>query len=205
MVITALKKSKSNRYLLVVDGKKIGLLYASELKKYSLQEDAEIDENTLNELYGIMLVRAKKYVFHLLAKRDYTIHEIRGKLEKNELDDTLVDAAIVYFKDLGYLDDAVYASRFIRTYSQTKSLKQIRYQLAQKGISRESLEDALNEAPVNDEGSARRHFDKKRDAMQRRYGEVDYKKIGDYLMRKGYEYAIVSELIKEDKDKSHST
>lgn len=198
MRITALEPSGRGKLLLQVDSRVLGGLYRGEVEKLSLEEGMEIDGELYRQLCRLLVDRGKRRVFHLLGRKDYTIAEILAKLRKGRLDEGLAGEVAGYFISLGYLDDAAYTAKYLRAWRDTRSLKQIRFDLSRKGIDRSILDEALKEEPVDEMASAARLYEKKKQALARRDPEVDPRKVGEYLMRKGYSYAVVGELMRRD-------
>jgi regulatory protein len=58
------------------------------------------------------LQHALELAYRYLARRDRTVTEVRGRLEAEQLEDEVVDAAVRELEEHGYLDDARYAQRF---------------------------------------------------------------------------------------------
>jgi regulatory protein len=58
------------------------------------------------------LQHALEVAYRFLGRRDRTVAEVRGRLEAEEIEAEVVDAAIAELSRQGYLDDARYALRF---------------------------------------------------------------------------------------------
>ncbi|MGE4427249.1 MAG: regulatory protein RecX [Solirubrobacteraceae bacterium] len=56
---------------------------------------------------------AATVAYRFLAKRDRTVAEVRTRLERDASPVEVVDAVLAEMLELGYLDDARYASRFV--------------------------------------------------------------------------------------------
>ena len=104
-----------------------------------------------------MQKRAKLRCMHLLEKRDYTEKELRQKLTagKTEYTQEEMDIAIDYVKSFHYVDDGIYACKYIEAMSSRKSRRQIEQELylkekqkmyaflARKGFCPENIQRAL--------------------------------------------------------------
>jgi regulatory protein len=58
------------------------------------------------------LQHALDVAYRYLGRRDRTVAEVRGRLEGEQVDAGVIDAALAELQDQGYLDDARYAQRF---------------------------------------------------------------------------------------------
>lgn len=134
------------------------------------------------------LKRAKLRCMHLLESRDYTEKQLRDKLKmgKTPYTEEEIDGAIAYVKSYHYVDDGRYARKYIECMGARKSRRQITQELYQKGVDRELVEAAFDEAEEIQEEALikgwmeKKHFDPENADIkerQRMYG---------FLMRKGF-------------------
>lgn len=133
--------------------------------------------------------RAKLRCMHLLEKRDYTEMELRRKLQQGRTPYTEeeIDSAIEYVKGYHYVDDGRYAGKYIECMSSRKSRRQIEQELAQKGVDRELVQLAFEEAdeiPEDEQIEAwmrKRHYDpESADPKERQ-------RMYAFLARKGFQ------------------
>jgi len=82
-----------------------------------------------------------------LARRAYSVHEMRKWLERRAESRSLADAALVRLKERGYLDDARYARQFARTRVEGRRLGRFRVarDLRARGVPDRHIEAALDE------------------------------------------------------------
>ena len=132
-----------------------------------------------------------KYV--LYKKR--TEKEIRQKFA--EYDENLLDDAIEYLKEAGYINDTAYVERSIKEFMALKNLsvKELVYKLQAKGVSKSEIEDyvsANKEELVNYEvQSAKNIIYKKQQLMEK-------EEIEEYLYKKGYMSETVNLAFEEE-------
>ena len=113
----------------------------------------------------------------------------------------MIDRAVDYVKSFGYLDDARYAENFVRSRQGTKSRKEIRAALMQKGVSAELAEQAFESCYEDggEEEAVRSIFRKKRfDPMTAE--ESEKQRIYGYLARKGFKYETIRQVIQNYED-----
>ena len=132
-----------------------------------------------------------KYVIY--KKR--TEREIRQKFI--EYEGSLLDDAIEYLKDAGYINDEEYIERSIKEFVALKNLsvKELVYKLQAKGVSKSAIEDYVSEHKeelVNYEiQSAKNIIYKKQKLMEK-------EAIEDYLYKKGYMSETVNIAFEEE-------
>lgn len=91
------------------------------------------------EEFDNLKTKILKYIMY--KKR--TEREIRQKF--SSFDENMVEDAIEYIKEAGYIDDYKYVERAINEFVNinTLSIKEIKYKLMKKGISKDIIEDYL--------------------------------------------------------------
>lgn len=142
--------------------------------------------------------RAKLRCMHLLEKRDYTEKQLRDKLRmgKTAYTEEQIEEAIAYVKSYHYVDDARYASQYIECISSRKSKRQIAQELYQKGVDRELVELAFEEAgeiPEEEQIRAwlvKKHYDPESADIK------ETQKMYAFLMRKGFQGSEISRVLK---------
>lgn len=140
--------------------------------------------------------KAKLRAMRLLERMDRTEAQLRRKLREDAYPEDVIDAAIQYVASFGYIGDAGYARRFVQSRQQSKSKREIREALMQRGVSKELIDQALEEGYEDvDESEAicrllrKRHFDAETAT------DVEKKKMMSYLLRKGFRYEDVLKIL----------
>jgi regulatory protein len=142
------------------------------------------------------LQRALNLSYAYLNRRDRTVSEVRGHLERQGIATELVDAAIRTLIDQSFLDDARFARLFV---SDKRELEQwgserITRGLLSRGIERELAEPAvLRPDHPDDEPS---ELDRALALLRRRFptplqDERQRERAFGVLIRKGYDSELV--------------
>ena len=97
-------------------------------------------------------------------------------------------------KDHGYVDDREYGRRYVEFHSERKSRRQIQYELQQKGLPGELIQEILEEEPVNEEAQIWNYIRKKR-LNPEELGPKERGKLMGALGRKGFSYEAVSRVL----------
>lgn len=166
-------------------------LYLGEIKKYRIEEGQELSQETYDEiLYQILYRRARERVLHLLKSSDKTEQELRRKLREGSYPEEAICQAIEFAKNYRYVDDDGYTRRYVEYYKNSKSRRQILYDLKQKGIPQETAVDFLQENPVDELAQARKLLEKRR-YDSREASPEERRKQAAYLARKGFPYEVI--------------
>ena len=147
----------------------------------------------------IAAIRILKYRFNSTA-------ELRRKLRAKGFDREAIDAALARLKDENWLDDERFAGAYVRTrVLKSKGRLRIRRELMSAGVDDETIANAVG-ANVNadDEHERATAIARKRlPNLVRRYGaDVARNKLTGYLLKQGYDAALVRDIVKEMRDLS---
>ncbi|MBQ4232784.1 MAG: RecX family transcriptional regulator, partial [Lachnospiraceae bacterium] len=99
----------------------------------------------------ILIPRCKKRALHLLEKQDRSEKNLRDKLKEGGYSSDIIDIAIAYINDYGYLDDARMAASHIRFYQDSRSRMRLKQDLMAKGINSDVIDRVLEEEYTADE------------------------------------------------------
>ncbi|MCI8374214.1 MAG: regulatory protein RecX [Lachnospiraceae bacterium] len=143
--------------------------------------------------------RAKHRALYLLERCDRTEQELRTKLSRS-YEPEIVEEAIRYVKQYGYIDDKRYALNYLKSRGQIKSRRQVEQELLyKKGISRDILEEASQETEAQDEGLLIRRWMEKKHFSPETATLEEQRRLYLFLMRRGFRSEdILREFKRED-------
>lgn len=160
---------------------KIGLLSVMDMDN----EDIMLNSDNGRRL----LDRARRYC----AVEERCPYDVRRKLTEWGADEGEKDAVVTRLEADGYLDEGRYA----RAYCESKMLRggwgrqKVRYELRQKGVSREAIEEGVASVPQEEYMAALRR------QVEKRLGEGVLElddKTKAYLLRRGYGWGEMGKL-----------
>ena len=135
---------KGNRTQVFVDNSSF-LLYKGEMRKYHIEPDMELEDETYREILEVLYKRAKERALYLLDDSYKTEKQIRDTLKGGCYPESIINNVIIYLTEYGLVDDLRYAKLYIEYKSSSKSKKQIVQDLYVKGIQKKNyLSDITN-------------------------------------------------------------
>ena len=139
--------------------------------------------------------QAKTKVLKYILYKKRTENEVKMKFGRIMQEELLTDV-IDYLKDAGYIDDNEYVRKEMNQICTLKnlSIKEIKYKLMSKGISKDKIEDYISqnidEMLEYEERSASNIFFKKSATMEK-------DEIKNYLTKKGYNSESIKKTMEE--------
>lgn len=136
-----------------------------------------------------------------LSYRPRSEKEVRDKLIKIKTPEILIEEIIKKLRDYKFLDDLEFAKMFARERSilKHKPVRVIKFELKQKGISEDLIEEVLTDSKEEE-----KDLEKAKEIIQKkiiRYKGLDsYKireKLSRFLVSRGFDYDTIKEAIDE--------
>lgn len=197
--ITELKQGVKNqdRVNVHVNGKFSFSLDISQVVDFGIKIGREISVEELEELkkaseFGKLYQRTLEWVL----LRPHSEKECRDYLYKKifekKLDKNYIDRIIEKLKSKNYLNDVRFAEYYVENRFSKKgvSSKRLRMELIKKGISKDIIEETLAGSERNDAEEIKKMIAKKRSKYP------DDEKLTAYLVRQGFQYDLVRELVR---------
>jgi len=146
--------------------------------------------------------RALAGATRLLAARDRSCAELARALSRRDHDREAIDWAIGVMRDQGLLDDAAYAKRRARSIAASKpsGRRYIESKLRAKGLGREEINDALDEAleGVDQRAAAERLARRAAATLPESLGrDARVRRLTGRLARRGFEPDLVRRVVEE--------
>ncbi len=197
MEVLSLVKLTKGRAKICLAGGTDFVLYKKEYESYGIEEGKELSDLEYQEIVTeILIPRCKKRALHLLEKQDRSEKNLRDKLKEGGYSEEIIDIAIDYINDYGYLDDARMAASHIRFYQDSRSKQRLKQDLIGKGISSEVIDRVLEEEYTADESSLierlmeKKHYDKENASYE------DRAKMYRFLAGRGFSSDSINRVLK---------
>lgn len=187
--ITKLEDYK-NRIKVFLDDESQFLLYKGEVRKFQLEEDKEIDDDTYKEIYDLLFKRARERALYILDDAYKTEKQIVDKLAAGFYPEAIIERVITFLKKYDMINDLRYAKLYIEYKCSSKSKKEISQNLYIKGISRDIIDLAFEECEYTDEESLNKII-AKRIGRYDLNNKSDIQKLYRYLVGKGFSFTDI--------------
>ncbi len=172
--------------LAIQEGLKSGLFLSVEEQQALLEKQEE--------------GRARVIALNYVSYQARTVEEVRRKLREKGYENDIIDDAIEYLNEFGYLDDEAYARAYVRSKFSGSGYgpRRLSTDLTKRGVDRSVVDNVLSDAFEDDElkeaalQKGRKRWaalDRETDPRKRR------KKVMDFLVRRGFDYALASEVV----------
>ncbi len=194
MLITRIEKSKNKRYRVYGDDTFLFSLYGKELKRYGIEEKAELSEDVIEAIREEILVkRARERALYLLERRPMTVYMLRTKLRDNDYTEDVIHRTIQFLEEYHYLDDAEYVRMYVAAYAHKKSRRQMEYELLRKGVDRESIQAFFDEYEFSEQECLLRQFEKYTKGKNLQ-DPIVRQKVFRYFYSKGFDVSVLEKV-----------
>lgn len=199
MIITQIEWISKTKAKVFLNDAFAFVLLISELRELNLSKGDDIDDELYEHIMqDYLFKRAKLKAMQLLNARDYTEYELRTKLKRDLFPEYAVEQAIAYVASYHYIDDERYTRYYIEYHSEGQSRQVLRQKLLGKGISLELINQCLESVELNEKDTIRQLLMKKYGMRCIEDPAVEKKATG-YLLRKGYTYHDIREVMQDMK------
>ncbi len=143
---------------------------------------------------------ARAIALRHLDRRDLTAVEVRNKLAAKGVDDEIAEAVVLRFIEAGLLDDRRYALRYAEARQSSRSVSRavVRRELQRKGVDPDLVDEAASGLDDESEYRTARDFAERRArSLGRHPREVQYRRLGGALARKGFPPSLVHRVLGE--------
>ncbi len=188
-----LQKNDNTRFSLFSGDEYIMSVSAENLAKYGYGE-FEISDEDLKELMEKEdIEKAYKRALRYTSKSLKSSKEVIDYLYKHKISPDLHEEIISRLKDLGLLDDERYLEIYLEekfNYSSDGSIK-IKNKLYQKGFKSTDVDPHLHKFKEIEFENLKKLIENRRNSRKKE----DKNKLIRFLLSKGYEYSMISEVI----------
>ncbi len=140
--------------------------------------------------------KAKSFAVKRLVMRHYTQKELELKLRSAGFDDGAIVRTITELQSLGYINDELYARKFIndRLKLKPKAKRFLRYELMKKGITAEMADTLLGEYKIDECKTAEMLLRKKFCKFDLTDNKIRMRAY-NFLKNRGYDENIIKALL----------
>lgn len=199
-IITSIKSQKNKNRVNIYLDNKFG--FGIDLDNFVLLKLKIGQELTDNEITKIIKksefqkILEKLYKFATLRPR--SVKEITDYLSRKKVSKVIWSDLFSPLKNYHLVDDTAFARWWVdqrQTYSP-KSLRVLIQELRLKGISKEIIQDTLQDSQIDEKDIALSHLQKRRLHWQALPEEKRPQKMLEYLIRQGFTFEVAGKAVK---------
>lgn len=190
------QKHKQRRYSIFIDDKFAAGVDEQVVINFYLREGKEITPEELRELVqSEEKHEVKQKALNLLSYRARSKKELIDKLKQKEYDTKYINEVIAELEKLGLLNDLEYAKLWIESYKNSYGKFRLKNGLKEKGISEETINQALVDTNVSELDTAK-HIAEKWKRLHSKLPEKEAKqRLMGFLARRGISYDTIQDII----------
>ena len=139
--------------------------------------------------------REKTRVLRYILYKKRTEQEVRTKFV-NIIEENMLDDIIEYLKEANYIDDKEYIRKTINNFIALKnlSIREIKYKLLAKGLSKNDIEDYIYE---NKEELEEYEINSASNIIYKKSTTMEKDEIKQFLLKKGYKSENINKAMEE--------
>lgn len=201
--VTKIGRQKNNpeRYNIYLDEKYAFAVDEGTLIRFGLTKGKVLEQFDIDELtYEDEIAKAFNKALHFLSFQMRSEYEVKKKLLDAGHGEAVVLEAIRKLERLGFLNDETYSKALLETKKRTasKGPRAIKQDLIKKGIAKDLQEQVLETFTQEEQLEiALKLAEKEVRSSSKRTPMQTKQKIQDVLMRKGYSFSIIQEVLEQ--------
>lgn len=166
----------------------LAMITAAGLRRGQELSPEDIDRLQAEDNYE----RAKQSAFNFVSYRPRSINELRRNLGRKKYDEKTIERVIARLLELEMLDDQEFASYWVeqRETFKPRSRRALRYELYQKGVSREIIDEKVD--GIDEDAAAYRAGHQRADRWANVGKDQFRQKMNRFLQRRGFNYNVIA-------------
>lgn len=197
--IEAQKKSE-DRVNVYVNDEFFMAIFKELVFTFNLKKGDEIEQEHLQSiLKDEMFIKGKNKALSIISKADQSEKKIREKLSA-DFEEDVIDRVIDFLKEYNFINDTILAQKIVNTNVNLNKCgkNRIKQNLYNKGIDKESIDDAVSEIDSDVEFENAMYLAKKRyERVKKEDKRKVYQKISQHLAYKGFNYDIIKRVLNQ--------
>lgn len=145
------------------------------------------------------LANAKKYALKLLSYKNRSEKELKDRLNKKGISESVASSTLKCLKEAGLIND-FYLAEVLKEEALTRKLlsqNSAKRFLLNKGIPNDIVDIIFDKNEQTDIDNARKIVEKKLKILKSQPPQVIKKRLYNILLRKGYSYETIMKILRE--------
>ncbi|HIX15424.1 MAG TPA: recombination regulator RecX [Candidatus Hungatella pullicola] len=197
MIVTHIVPVNKHRSRVFFEEEPAFVLSNGDIGRLGLKEGGNLDEKAYKGIIReILCPEALRKAVDILKTADRTEQELERKLRESGYPDSAVNYALQYLKNRHYVDDEGFGRRYMEYRTKGKSKRQIQFELQQKGLDGQLIDQLMEESPVDEERQIRDYI-RKRGWEPEKMSLEKRRKAMASLARKGFHFEAVAKIFRD--------
>lgn len=202
-IITKIEIGKRNkeRANIYIDGEFSFSISLELVYKENLKANEHIDIEKLKNLAGEdNYIRCKNSAIKIVERSYKSQKEMKEKLILKGYDERTIERTLQFLKEYNLLNDENYAKMYVKDKVKREGTRKIKYTLIKKGIDDNLIEEELSKVLSEDIKEVALELAVKKYNILKKREDDKYRlsqKLYRFLMTKGYDFDLISEVVKE--------
>lgn len=171
-----------------------GLVYSNNITKGEPVDKVNLENIISEDNY----IKAKNASLHFLESSFKSAKQVVDKLVLKEYDVKTIDRVMKFLKEYEFIDDKRFVELFIKEKVRSSGKNKIKFTLIKKGLPEELINEGLDTITSEQQSLIALKLGEKKIAILFK-SEKDtrklYKKTADYLVRNGFDFEIVNDVL----------
>lgn len=190
---------RSSRRSIYIDGQFTLAVDESVIAELGLRVGQPLKEDDLESIIRAdKLCNAKQKVLRLLEYRPRSRVELQRRLTRAGFANEIIEETLRHLENLGLIDDVAFSKNWVNYRLRKNAIgsRRIRWELRQKGIPSELVEEALATAERSDELETALQAASRRLTKYAGLDEsIKRQRLTAYLQRQGFEWETISQVL----------
>ncbi|MBU3128137.1 recombination regulator RecX [Clostridium tagluense] len=166
---------------------------------HNITKGATIEKEGLQDIIDEdNYIKGKNCALHFLERSFKSAKQVVDKLTIKEFDIKTIDRVMEFLKQYDFVDDKRFVDLFIKEKIKSTGKNKIKFTLLKKSLPKELIKEALNKITSEEQLQVALLLGERRMATLAKSEKNAlklYKKTWDYLVRNGYDFGIVNEVL----------
>ena len=197
--ITSIKPQKNKKRVNIYLDDKFGFgLDLENFVKLGLKAGQELSEDEIEEIVkSAEFTKTYEKLLKFAMLRPRSSWEIHKWFSKHKVHESIRGKLVGKLEKLELVDDYKFAKWWVeqRLLFKLKSKRELIFELRNKGIDKNIIDDVIDESGLNEYENARKLLEKNRYKWDKHEDLAKRKKMSEYLLRKGYSWSAVKKAV----------
>lgn len=193
------QKKNKDRVNIYIDGEYAFPCNSEVIFRHNIKIGQIVDADNLQEIVDMdNYIKCKNAALRVIEKTYKTQKQIYDKLIMKDYDKKTIEKVLDFLREYNLLDDEKYAEAYIKDKIKDQGKNKIKYTLIGRGISEDIIVEKLALIDSDkEEQVATALAEKKYIVLVKSESDSKkiYKKLGDYLIRKGYRFQLIKTVL----------